>query len=497
MKIWRRLNALALLVAFLLGCNIIQASESHRNLGQMNTVRTYMNFSKDIDPARILTMSDLELSIALATPLVTFNEERQVVAALAEKWTLVPPNKIQFQLRKNLKWSNGEVVTAEQYKKSLERSKKLYADDLKALFDSVTNIEAETDHILTFTTKEEVTKSGILLKLTEPMYGLMALKNDGSLDLQRSSGSFELNKSSDNEIQLSINKNWYLFAKDMPSIVEIRRPEKNVDLIENFQKDTWVNLVSGSSLMKASTLKSLKDSGAKTWQRSLDKVFSLYPSKRFLKAHGSGIIQKISSSLDKEKVLAGLSGYTLATQFFPRGYELWSSSEPKSLKSESGTNTSVLKIIIPDNPYAMPLKSSLVKALKESNGVIAECELVPLPEVNDRMKKGDYDILATGIAVADPNFEGAMSFFFEREPAFIQSTSKPNDFAAQIKEARSLATSKERATKMREIIVHAQEAGHVAPLFHFSSLAIAKSGVDLSEVPNSDETVLFSKVRMR
>lgn len=497
MKIWRKLNVLVLLAVSLLECNSIYASESNRKTEQMKTVRTYMNFSKQIDPARILTMSDLELSIALATPLVTFNEERQVVAALAEKWTLVPPNKIQFQLRKNLKWSNGESVTAEQYKKSLERSKKLYGDDLKALFDSVTNIDAESDHILTFTTKEEITKSGILLKLTEPMYGLTALKDDGKLDLQKSSGSFLLAKSSDNEINLSVNTNWYQFAKDMPLTVEIRRPEKNIDLIENFQKDTWVNLVSGSSLMRASTLKSLTDSGAKTWQRSLDKVFSLYPSKNFLKSNGAKVLQKLASSLDKEKVLSGLSGYTLATQFFPRGYELWSTIEPKSLKSDVQKSVHTLKIIIPDNPYAIPLKASLVKALKESNGISAVCELVPLPEVNDRMKKGDYDILATGIAVADPNFEGAMSFFFEREPAFIQSDLKPNDFAIQIKDARSFATSKDRAAKMREIIVHAQEAGHVLPLFHFSSLAIAKSGVDLSEIPNSDETVLFSKVRMR
>ncbi|MEK6773592.1 MAG: hypothetical protein AABY64_06610 [Bdellovibrionota bacterium] len=90
-----------------------------------------------------------------------------------------------------------------------------------------------------------------------------------------------------------------------------------------------------------------------------------------------------------------------------------------------------------------------------------------------------------------------MSFFIERDPPFISSTLTPNDFSAQMTKARSLPTLKERAAKMREIIIAAQEAGHVLPLFHFSSLAIAKPGIDLSEVPNSDETVLFSKVRMR
>ncbi len=462
----------------------------------MKTVRTYMNFSKGIDPARILTMSDLELSVALATPLVTFNEERQVVAALAEKWTLVPPNKIQFQIRKNLKWSDGEKITADHYKKSLERAKKMYSDDLKALFDSVTNIEAESETILTFTTKEEVIKSGILLKLTEPMYGIVALK-DGKLDLSRTSGSFSLKSANENEIQLIANQNWYSFSEEMPNAIEIRRPPKDIDLMEAFQNDDWVNLVSGSSLMKSQTISDLKAKGVKTWQRSLDKVFSLYPSKSFLKNDGANVMQLLSNKLNKEAVLKGLSGYTLATQFFPRGYELWSAAEPKSVKTEYKSSVKKIKVIIPDNSYAVPLKITLAAAIKEAIGATAECELVPLPEVSNRLKKGDFDLLATGIAVADPNFEGAMSFFFEREPAFIQSGTKPNDFATQIKDTRGLATSKDRASRMREIIVHSQEAGHVLPLFHFSSLAVAKPGVDISEIPNSDETVLFSKVRMR
>ncbi len=130
-------------------------------------------------------------------------------------------------------------------------------------------------------------------------------------------------------------------------------------------------------------------------------------------------------------------------------------------------------------------------------GVKIECTLIPITEISNYLKKGNFDLLAGGLAVADPNFEGAMSFFIERDPPFISSTLTPNDFSAQMTKARSLPTLKERAAKMREIIIAAQEAGHVLPLFHFSSLAIAKPGIDLSEVPNSDETVLFSKVRMR
>ena len=199
--------------------------------------------------------------------------------------------------------------------------------------------------------------------------------------------------------------------------------------------------------------------------------------------------------IDKSKVLTGLSGFTPADQFFPRGYELWSMTPPK-LEEAKASSFKSIKLIIIDSAVANIVKENLSQIIKEITSSDVDVEIVLPQEFEARAKAGSYDILATQIAVADPNFEGAMSYFFEREPAFIQSAKAPLDFAKQTQLARGLATSKERAKQMREIIIKAQEAGFVLPIFHFSSMAIAKKGVNLSAVPNSDETVLFSKVRM-
>ncbi len=461
----------------------------------MDTVRTYMNFS-EIDPAHILTMADLEMSFALASTLVAFNDERKMVAGLAEKWETLPPTKVRFTLRNGLKWSDGSAVTASQYKDALERAKHAHPDDLKALFDAVANIEAVDSSTLVITTKDEVTKSGILLKLTEPMYGLVSIK-DGKLDLSKSTGPFFLKEKAQDRLTLAVNPNWYMFRQDMPAKVEIRRPTSDMDLIANFEKDDWANLVSGTSLMKADTAERFKQKGYRTWQRTLDKVFALYPSKRFLKAGGAALVTQLSEKMNRESLLKGLSGYGLASQFFPRGYELYSTVEPKVASADYSQVKGPVQIIIPGSPFAAPIREHLPGAIRSATGVEVSIEVVPLTGINERMKKGDFDLLATGVAVADPNFEGSMSFFIEREPPFIQSSEKPHDFAAQLKEARSLPSSQQRANRMREIIVRAQEAGHVLPLFHFSSLAIAKPGVDLSEIPNTNETIPFAKVRMR
>ncbi|HWU44859.1 MAG TPA: ABC transporter substrate-binding protein, partial [Bdellovibrio sp.] len=163
-----------------------------------------MNFPKEIDPAHILSMADLEVSVALASPLVTFDQERQITAALAEKWEIIPPKTIQFKLRKDLVWSDGTPVLAEHFRLSLERAKHSYPNDLKALFDAIESISATDATTLRITTSTDVQKSGILLKLTEPMYGLLSVKN-GKIDLSKTSGPFLISKQTDNEVVLKAN----------------------------------------------------------------------------------------------------------------------------------------------------------------------------------------------------------------------------------------------------------------------------------------------------
>jgi MarR-like DNA-binding transcriptional regulator SgrR of sgrS sRNA len=462
--------------------------------GSMKIVRTYMNFSEPIDPANIVTMADLELSIALATPLVVFNRERQIVAGLAEKWSVRGTNQLVFTLRAGAKWSDGSKIVASEYKSALERAKHLYQNDLKALFDALDRIETPDDRTIVFTTEGDVVNSGLLLKLTEPMYGLVAVKGD-KIDLSKSSGAFAVKADSINALTLIANPYWYSRSDYGPELVEIRRPKVGSNVMTDFEKDPWPNLVSGTSLMPAESMGHIKALGYKTWQRSLDKVYALFPSKRFLQNGGAAFIKSLNTNIDSSSLTSGLAGLTKAEQFFPRGYVLYSAIDAK-VKPVAWPSHRSIKLSMLDNPVLAPIRNELVRASAALNHAKMDVETFPLSKLDEKTKSGDFDILAISLAVADPNFEGAMSFFIERVPSFIQSTAEHN-FAQQLTAARKLPNSGARAEAMRGIIVQAQLEGHVLPLFHFSSLAVAKPGVDLSEIPNSDETVIFSKVRMR
>lgn len=461
----------------------------------MKSVRTYLNFSDVIDPASISTMPDLELSAALATPLAVFNEERQVVSGLAEKWAFPSSHQLAFTLRQGLSWSDGSAIKASEYKSALDRAKRLYGGDLKALFDAVEKIEATDERTLVFTTKDEASKSGLLLKLTEPMYGLVAVK-DGSLDLSKSAGPYVVQKNAPrDELLLIVNKHWYSYTQEMPERVEIKRPHGSVGTIGAFENDPWPNLISGSSLMTTATAEEIKHSGFKTWQRTLDKTFALFASQRFLESGGAEFIKTFAAHVDRASLMKGLSGFTSAEQFFPRGYILSSDVAPEVTPGK-WQKKDTIRVAMMESPLLIPLREQLPIAAKKI-GSNLKIDTFPLPKLDEIAKRGEYDLLAISFAVADPNFEGAMSFFIEREPAFIKSTTGAEDFSAQMREARKLPSSNERAAAMRKIIFKAQETGHFLPLFHFSSFAVAKPGVDLSGIPNSDETILFSKLRMR
>ena len=459
------------------------------------SVKTYLNYSDEVDPARILTIADQELSAALASPLVEFNAERQITSALAEKWSTLSSDRIAFTLRRGLKWSDGTPVHASEYQASFERAKRLYGQDLKALFDSVSKIEAVDDHTLVITTHGEVAKSGILLKLTEPMYGLLAIKGN-AIDLSKSIGPFYVQSKVPGELVLARNPHWYGAESGMPPLVEIRRPKESADLISTFESDPWANLVSGTSLMPSENLERLKKNGYRIWQRSLDKVLSLYPSRRFLKNGGAELVKKFAVTLDRKALMEGFGGYSSADQFFPRGYELYSLRPAKVEAPAINKYPHAITVFFPNASVVPVLQDRIVAALK-GMGAEVMVEVVPLMNINERLVRGDFDILVTPVAVADPNFEGAMSFFIEREPPIIQSTPGINDCSQQVKRARGLPMVSERADRMREIIIHAQEAGYVLPLIHFSSVAVSKPGVDISNIPNSDETINFAKVRMR
>ena len=465
-------------------------------------IKTHMSFGLPVDPSNVKTLVDLDLSYALASTLVDWTDSRNLNEGLAKPMESASEKEIGFKLRLQAKWSDGSPVTADQVIKSFERAKRLHAGDLKSLYEIVDRIEAKDDSTVIFHLNRPVASSQILHKLTEPMYGVVFVRADGTADLAKSSGAYLLKSESGSELKLVANPNWYGREKNMAETIIIRQPLKTIAGGDHggFSDDPWANLVASSSLMPKQVVSLYEKEKFSVWNRSLDRVFFLSPSTRLANADGRQFLLTLNKKIDRSALLHGLSGYQLSQQFFPPGYAVF---DPEFKPIHTAVDIPAkfkqrpLELLTAEGRIGTTLQQNLSGEIKKMTGHLPTFRIVPLSEFDKERAAGKYDILVATLPVNDPNVEGAVSFFFGMTPPLIPNSGEgAGDFRKRITQARSLEENK-RNSEYRKVFTQSVENGCLLPLFHFSSVVVARDGIDLSRVPTSDETVAFSKVRFK
>lgn len=486
---------LALIVAGILPAEIVMSKET------ANTVKTYMPFTLPVDPANVRTLVDLDLSYALGATLVGWSKTRELVSGLAESWSITGEKEITFKIGTAAKWSDGSAVTADQAAKSLLRAKRMHGDSLKTLYDYVTSIEAKDAKTLVFKMNVAAATSGIVKKLTEPMYGIVWVKDGDTIDLSVTTGPFTLKSVSESEIELSLNKLWIFTQPNMPKAVQIRRPPAGEEIQDSFLKNSWANLLGSSSLLPVETSEKFKKAKYEVWHRNLDKVFFFAPGPRLTNEDGRALFKYMNQHIDRAAITKGLSGFNLAEQFFPQGYVLF---DPEFKKGGSKTSLPEvfrkrpLEILAAESRMSDILQKDIRNTVKGLTGIEPTFKLVSLANFEKTRAEGNYDFVAGSLPVNDPNVEGAMGFFFGLTPPIIPNAGEgANDFQARVKKVRLNPDHLERNLEYRRIFTAATQSGSLLPLFHYSTIVIAKDGIDLSQVPTTDETVAFSKVRFK
>ena len=465
-------------------------------------IKTYMSFGVPVDPSNVKTLVDLDLSYALASTLADWTDTRNLNEGLATPSEFTANNEIAFKMRKQARWSDGTAITALQVVRSFAHAKKMHGEDLKSLFEVIDRIEAKDDSEVVFHLNRSMASSNLFHKLTEPMYGVLYVRDDGSVDLSKTSGSYFLRSETTEELTLAQNPYWYNHVEKMADSIIIRQPKKhNVkEDDDDFSSDPWPNLVAMSSLMTKKITDLYQSEHFSVWNRNLDRLFFLSPSQKLATSQGRQFFQALNQKLDREKILAGLSGYHLSQQFFPPGYPIFDTEfKPITAKIEvpDAFKHRPLELLTAAGRVAGKLKHNLTEAIQALTGLAPKFRVVPLNDFAKEIAEGHFDILVATLPVNDPNIEGAVSFFFGFTPPLIPNSGSGNgDFKSRIAHARTFEEEK-RNTEYRSVFTKSTQDGCVLPLFHFSSVVVARDGIDLSKVPTSDESVSFSKVRFK
>lgn len=470
----------------------------------MHEVRTYMAFTYPVDPAEIQTIPDMDMSYALAATLVEWDAEKQISAGLAESWKVVEPNAYRFTLRENARWSDGTPVTCADVKKSFDRGMKAHPSDLRSLINMLDAIECPSSREIDFKLNVPAQASGLLGKLTEPNFGVLRIKGSHTLDLSITTGAFSLSpRSSMAELTLLRNTHWHRYDQGAhaPERVSIRRSPSGFDAQSALLTDSWPNLIETSSLVSADILKRYQAERFEVWKRPLDKLFHFQLGKRITNADGLALVRFLRQKISGGEIVSGLSGYALATQMFPRGYHLHDPtfSCPKTRKEDGKLpdrfRNKPIEILFSSARVSSALQQNVRRVISEATGREPRFISVELNKLGDALVGGDYDLYMGTVGLADPDPEGAMSYYLEGEAPVIQSAG--NRFLERLDSARKEKSQEAKLSQMRSILTDAVCEGYILPLFHLSTIGIGRAELDFSQISTSDESVTLSKIRFR
>jgi MarR-like DNA-binding transcriptional regulator SgrR of sgrS sRNA len=467
----------------------------------MNEIRTYMHFTFPVDPVRILTIPDMDVSYALGTTLIEWDREKQLSGGLAEKWEVLSDKTYRLTLRKNVRWSNGEPITASDVKLSLEHGLKTHAEDLRSLSNILASISCPTSREIDFHLKVAAHESGLLKKLTEPNYAIFRIDKHNRKDLSISTGAFFLSPNSSNEeLILKRNPNWYR-SESVPLVadqVTIRRAPLTMDAKTILLNDPWTNLVETSSLIDEELLSRYGKEGFQIWRRPLDKVFIFKTGKRQTSSESRKILQIARDKTSASDFTKGLSGYQEAKQLLPSGYQLHDRTfacVKSDGKLPAGYKPRALDIVVSASSVPKQVQENIRAVFHKITGIEPRISAITLGEMGSVFAKGDYDFYVGTFGLADPDPEGLMSFYVEGESPIIQT--QDGKFVKRLDLARKEKDNEARLSSMRSILRDAVCEGYVFPVFHLSTIGIARPDLDLSHIPESDESVTFSAVRFR
>ena len=101
-----------------------EASQSGQTAGADNSTLTvaYRTEAANLDPHNNQSLTAFSLEMLIYDRLVEKNADGEIVPSLAESWEVIDDTTIRFHLRKDVSFSNGEKLTAEDVKYTIERA---------------------------------------------------------------------------------------------------------------------------------------------------------------------------------------------------------------------------------------------------------------------------------------------------------------------------------------------------------------------------------------
>lgn len=174
-KIFKMIIALTVLCMLIMSCSKGENSKGNEKVEnttkstEKSSEKKHLNmalywFGENLDPA--LEWNGWTLTrTGVAETLVTVDEKMNFVGQLADSWENINPTTWKFHIRKGVTFQNGNPLTPEAVKSSIERSIKL--NERGALNLKIANIKVDGEYVIFETTEPY---GAFLANITEPLF---------------------------------------------------------------------------------------------------------------------------------------------------------------------------------------------------------------------------------------------------------------------------------------------------------------------------------------
>ena len=391
---------------------LANSSESESSAKRDNIFRLNFSDPPTFDPALVTDTTSASIIVEIFSGLVTLNKDLEIIPDLAESWDISEDGKkYTFNLRKGIKFSNGDPVKASDFKWAIERASnpdtgslnaEVYLGDIvgvKEVIESggslteVSGLKAIDDNTLEITIDEP--KTYFLAKLTYPTAFVLSqdyIEKQGEdwIDNPVGTGPFILSEYQIGQtLKLKKNENYWAEKAKVDGIIMNLAGGVSMAMYENDEID-----ITGVGLADLERVKDPNDSLSKDLvnvppQFSLNYIgFNVnmppFDDVNFRKALSYAvdkeiIAEKIYSGLTKPSysiIPPGFPGYSPSIKGIEFNEELAKEYLAKSKYSDPSTRPRII-VTIPGTGGSPGLDTEVISDMwKETLGIEVEIQQV-------------------------------------------------------------------------------------------------------------------------
>lgn len=472
----------------------------------MSTLKVSIAPSYPLDPAKIKSMADYDLALCLHRTWFEYDDKRAAIPSLVSSWKFdLKEGQYYFKVSPKAFWSDGSSLKSEQLLENLKRlinQKNSYGVAIDAIVDiGKANIISNSEFTLPTRNKQPSEAffqrmGSVFLSVVHPS----SWNQSGAfLNNKITIGPYKVSKENKDEIILEKNNYDHLAFENRFQQIHIKRMTGAINLEDFLNGKSFADIIQTYTLMPKNLYQRIIDKKLPFWTRAFDRVSYMAPIhnysdknnelRNFLLTIGKLLRENSSKDLIPTQV-------HLASSLQPIGYPLFDPIDYSKLdldKTKLPKEISIVGI----SGYQFDIQRNIIEELVKRNKLPVKITFSSKDTIVDFLKEiepsSKFDLKILSFGVADPEAATWLSLVLNKDGPFIElSKNDHENFEAIL---RNFSGKSDEIQKLKKMLTQIGVRGSYLPLFHFSTMSLAKPPISFINIKELDETVDYSKLK--